>query len=595
MNRKLLAVLALALLVRLAAFSGYVGQPDEITNVEIVEEILEGSWPRYEDRILEMIFPTRIGYVGVQAALVGLLGVSDGSFTLYSLLSSLGTVWVAFLLGRLWLGERGGLWASLLMAFFPLDIIFATKISGDPSLSFHCALSVLFFFRAREARSRRTAALNGFLAGCVVGFAYLHKVTAGYTAVFFAVVGLADMIRNRRVMVRYLALGLGFALLFLVEMGFQSRVNQDPLYRWKVLGKQSESQELRAGLHAEERLNGWKDDVKRVCWTFPVRSLFSLRLGFHFWFVFPAVVYGLLFRRKDLWGPLLWWGLLALLLNLSTLGGVRLPFYARQVYPIIVPGVILVAALFLRIENAQALRSPGFRKALLLLSAAAALLCLAVGVGLSAYQERLIPFVARLYASADRVVVSDEIVAWFLSFSFRYAIASAFATAAFLAAVFAAGRFRERAGSRTWAGTALAAVLAGFLALTSVSCAYMVNRGMPNFRLEKDAWRVLADAPPGTVYADWYTKKMLDFYMGFPDPSRVVEFRDADLDRLRDGYLVYNAFRRDLEKRFRSVAGDYRKDDPYLYSYEGVDAAIREDWEAAARVRGGQILIYRIP
>ena len=351
MNRKLLAVLVLALLVRIFTFAGYVGQPDEITNVEIVQEILDGSWPKYQDRIVQMVFPTRIGYLGVNSALVGLLGVSDVSYTLYSLLSSLGTILVVFLLGRKWLGEKGALWAALLFAFFPLDIIFSSKISGDPSLTFFCALSVLLFFHAQDRPSRGQRAMIMFLSGCVVGFAYLHKVTAAYICIFFAVIGLVDMIRKRRLMGRYVGLALGFCLIFLVEMGFQYRVNQDPLYRWNVYIEQSESPELRAGLHAEERLNGWKDDLKRLCWTFPVRSLFSLRLGFFYWFIFPAVVYGLLFRRKDLWAPLLWWVLLALLMNLSTWGGGRLPFYSRQLYPLSVPGVILVAAAFLRIQE----------------------------------------------------------------------------------------------------------------------------------------------------------------------------------------------------------------------------------------------------
>jgi len=594
MNRKLLYILALALLVRLLTFAGYVGQPDEITNVEIVQEILGGTWPRYADRIVEMVFPTRIGYLGVQAALVGLLGVSDVSYTLYSLLCSLGTVWVTFLLGRRWLGERGGFWAALLFAFFPLDIIFSTKISGDPPLTFLCALSVLLFFRAQDRPSPGGRALTGFLAGCVVGFAYLHKVTAGYTCLFFAVVGLADMIRNRRVMRRHVALALGFVLLFLLEMGFQFHVNQDPLYRWKVFAKQSESPELRAGLHAEERMNGWRDDLTRLCWTFPVRSLFSLRLGFYYWFVFPAVLYGLLFRRKDLWAPLLWWILLALLLNLSTWGGGRLPFYARQVYPITVPGVILVAAALLRIEGWEALRAPGLRKALGVLPAVGAVLSLAVALCLWGFQETLIPFLSRVY-SANRIVVSDEVVAWFLSFFFRYVIVCTLATACFFAGVYLAGWRRERAGSRTWAGTALVVTLAGFLALSSGSFAYVVNRGMPNFQLERDAWKVLRELPPRTVYADWYTKKMLDFYMKFRGPGRVADFRDANLYEIGDGYVVYNAFRRDMEQRFRSAAGDYRKEDPFLYPYDGVDAAMRADWEPLERVRGGLIVIYRIP
>jgi len=594
MNRKLLAVLALALLVRVFTFAGYVGQPDEITNVEMVQEILSGSWPRYEDRIVEMVFPTRIGYLGVNAALVGLLGPSDLSYTLYSLLASLGTLVVVFFLGRRWLGERGAVWAALLFAFFPLDVIFASKVSGDPALTFLCALSVLLFFRAQDLPSRGRRARGMFLAGCVAGLAYLHKVTAGYVCVFFAVIGVAHMLRARRVCWRYGALALGFALLFTVEMGFQLAVNQDPLYRWHVFMRQSESPELRASLHAEERLDGWRDDVKRLCWTFPVRSLFSLRLGLYHWFIFPAVAYALLFRRKDLWAPLLWWFLVAALLNLSTWGGGRLPFYARQLYPVVVPGVILLAAAFAALEQWRALEAPGFRRAMRVLLGAAAAISLAGGVLLSVFRGDLIPLLSRVYA-ANRIKVSEEMVSWFLGFFFRYVIAACFVIACFFAVVWFVARRRERRGGVRWGGTAVAACLAGFLALSSLTFAYLVNRGTPAYGIEKEAFRLLRDLPPGTVYADWYTKKMLDFYLGFRDPDRVKDLREADRAGLRGGYLVYNVFRSDMEKAFRRVEPDYRKDDPFLYAYGELDRVMGDGWPEAGRVRGGQIVIYRIP
>ncbi len=596
MNRKLLGILALALLVRVFTFAGYVAQPDEIVYVEMVQEVLGGTWPRYEgeDLLQEMVFPTRIGYIAVNTALVALLGVSDLSFTLYPLLSSLGTVVVVFLLGRRWLGARGGLWAAFFYALFPLDIIYSTKVFGDPALAFLCALAVLLFFQAQDRPTRGARALTFFAAGCVVGFAYLHKVTAGYTAIFFALIGLVDMVRNRRVMGRYVALALGFGLLFCVEMGFQLRVNQDPLYRWNVFIKQAESLQLRAALHAEERVYGWKDDLKRLCWTFPLRSLFSLRLGFAYWFIFPAVAACLLQRRRDLWAPLLWWVLLALLINLSTWGGGRLPFYVRQLCPLTVPGVILVAAAFLRMEAWSASRAAGLRKALGYLPAGAAAFCLAAGVGLWAFQDTLLPILVRLYAS-NRIVVSDALVAWFFSFYSRHLITSALAAACLFAVLYFLGRRWDRAPSRAWVGGVLVATLAGFFALSSISSAYVVNRGMPSFGLEKDAWRVLRELPPATVYADWYTKKKLDFYMRFKDPDRVVDLRAADLESLRDGYLVYNAFRRDLEKGFRDVLPDYRTDHPYLYPYDEVDAARRADWVLLENVREGQILIYRLP
>jgi 4-amino-4-deoxy-L-arabinose transferase-like glycosyltransferase len=594
MNRKLYWILGLALLVRIFTFGGYVGQPDEITNVEIVQEILGGSWPKYEDRIVEMVFPTRIGYLGVMTGLVGLLGVSELSYTLYSLLSSLATLVVVFLLGRRWLGEKGGLWAALLFSFFPLDLIFATKISSDPPLTFFCTLSVYLFFKADEKLPRGRRALTGFLAGCAIGFALLHKVTAGYVCIFFAVVGVVDMIRRRRVMVRYVALALGFLLLEVVEMGFQYHVNQDPLYQWHVYDKQAQSTELRTGLHAEERVNGWKDDVKRLCWTFPLRSLVSLHLGLYYWLIFPAVGYALLFRRKDLWAPLVWWILVALLLNLSTWGGGRLPFYSRQLFPLTVPGVILLAAAFLRVQERENPSSPAVRKSFQVLLAVLSLVSLAGAVCFRVFQGDLIPLFARFYSS-KHVVVPEKIVVWFLEFFFPYMIVSALVMACFFVAMSWVARRRESSGNRTWPARVLGMTVMGFLAISSVSFAYLTNRGIPDYKIEKAAWEILRELPPKTIYADWYTKKMLDFHSDFRDPGRVVDFRDVSLKDVRDGYLVYNAFRKDMEKRLHDVAVQYKGGDSYLYPYDSVDEAVREDWEVVGKVRDGLIIVYRIP
>ncbi len=454
MNGKLLMILALALLVRVFTFCGYVGQPDEITNVGIVQEVLNGTWPKYEDSIVEMVFPTRIGYVAVTSGLVGLFGVSDFSFTLYSLISSLLTLVIVFLLGRRWLGEKGGYWAALLAAFFPMDIIFSTKIASDPPLTLLCSLSVLLFFSADDGVPRGRRALLSLLAGCVIGFAYLHKVTAGYICIFFALIGIVDMIRRRRIMARYAALALGFVLLFLVEMGFQHTVNQDAFYRWKVYNKQAASTELRTGLHVDGREHGWQDDVKRLFWTFPMRSLVSLRLGFYYWFIFPAVGYCLLYRRKDLWAPLLWWFLVAVLLNLSTIGGARLPFYARQLYSIIVPGCILLAAAFLRLQAWPALEAPGIRKAFRVLLPLLVFFALAGGAVLRAFQNDLIPAMARFYSSWHDFV-PEEVVEWFLEFFFRYMIISALVLGCFFLVMGFKARRRERAGSETWVGMIL--------------------------------------------------------------------------------------------------------------------------------------------
>ena len=587
---RLAVILLVALGVRLFTFCGHAGQPDEITIVEMVREVVDGTWPVYEDRIVEKVFPTRIGYVAVTSALVGLLGVSDVSYTLYSLAASLGTIVLVFLLGRRWIGEQGGLWAALLYAFLPLDIIYATKISSDPPLVFFSTLSVTLFFSADDGLTRRRRSLVAFLAGCVVGFAYLHKVTAGYFCVFFALVGVVDMVRRRRLMLRYVMLALGFFTVFAGEMAFQGHVNHAPLYRWHVYAEQARSHELIEGLHAEERLNGWKDDVKRLCWTFPLRSLVSLRQGFTYWFIFPAVGYCLLFRRRELWAPLLWWLFLALILNLSTVDGKRLPFYARQLYVITVPGTILLSAALMRLRRWPPLRVPAARKALLLALVAASVLSLSGFVCLVVFRGDLIPGMASFYAS-KHTVIPEAFVAWGLNIFFLYGMAAAMGVSCVFLAMSLVARNRERAGQTAWPGRVVSMTVLGLLAVTSVTFASASNRGVP--RVEREAYEALCDLPPGTVYADWFTKKMLDFYSGLPGESRIVLFDEMDPAPREGAFLVYNTFRKNMREDLSDLTSQVQRTDKYLYSYQDVDRTLATGWTVVFQGKDDLVRIYR--
>jgi len=592
----LLVLLLVALCARLLVFRGYSAIHDEIVVVQSINEILKGSWPVFEGMILEMVFPTRIAFLGITAGLVKLFGFSDFSVTLYPLCFSVLTVLLVYLLAKRFLEEEGALLAAFLYAFFPLDIIFATKLYSESVLNFFCTLSFLLFLTAEDDLPERKRFLLSFLAGLVVGFAYLHKVTAGYFCVMFALIGVVNMFRKRRILWRYAFLALGFLTVFCFEMGFHTLVNDDPLYRWNVYLTQANSEELRS-TYGEDR-TGIMSDFKRLFWTFPIHTLISIRLGFFYWFIFPALIYCLVRKPRTLWPLLLWWCLVAAFFNLSTVKGGRILFYVRQTFPISVPGVILLSAALTGLKHASFLTSRNARKTLSLALAVLALVSLSGVLALVLFKDDIVSAMAHVYSLKNTVPFDSSMVEWVLNIYLKYIRFAGLLLSLFLLGLFVSARRSEGRGQIGWPTQTLVRGIAGFLAIAAISVALSENRGLKN--AEKESYRILSELPRKPIYSDWYTKQVLDFHFGFREDRNVVDVRNARLHEAKDAYLVYNVFHKMISERIKSVVTEKTtlknsQFKQYYYAYEDVDAARTESWKILETLNNGMLLIYHIP
>jgi hypothetical protein len=99
---------------------------------------------------------------------------------------SLGGVVVLFLIGRRLFGDRVGLYAALLLAVFPGDVLFATQLMPDIGVPFFLGLSVLLFLKGESASGSREATRYYGLCGVAVAGAFLCRVTAVYHLLFYA-------------------------------------------------------------------------------------------------------------------------------------------------------------------------------------------------------------------------------------------------------------------------------------------------------------------------------------------------------------------------------------------------------------------------
>ncbi len=206
----LLLILGFALTLRMIFFLG-LWAADDFTYCRFVGQILNGE--RYfspESEFRSLRWPTILPVV----LSFGLLGVSEGAAVWGSLAYSLGGIVILFWIGRRLFGERVGLYAALLLAVFPADVLFATQLMPDIAISFFMGLSVFFFLKGEAAADRREALwFYGFCGLAMLG-AFLCRVTAVYHFFFFICFLFSRRRLERGAWLTFGAFGVALGLLY---------------------------------------------------------------------------------------------------------------------------------------------------------------------------------------------------------------------------------------------------------------------------------------------------------------------------------------------------------------------------------------------
>ncbi|MFH0861369.1 MAG: glycosyltransferase family 39 protein [Candidatus Altiarchaeota archaeon] len=179
----ILVILALALALRLYFFLG-LNLNDDLVYVNFAHQIAEGKF-----RLQSYIFSVRLLMNYPIGLFFILFGANDYSAAAYILLTSMGSIVVAYYLGKVLFNENVGLVAALLMSFFPIEVAYATTIVPDVPVAFYMGLSVLLFILAERKDDIRYA----YLAGVMIGFGGLVK---NLSYVIFAFLGSYFVFRS---------------------------------------------------------------------------------------------------------------------------------------------------------------------------------------------------------------------------------------------------------------------------------------------------------------------------------------------------------------------------------------------------------------
>jgi hypothetical protein len=195
-------------------------------------QVLEGEFhPNcFADFRYGLIYPAAFSFC--------LFGVSLASFSLYPLLCSMGSLLLAYAIGKRVGGPAVGLVALLVLAVWPLEIYIAGRGEWpDGPQAFFASLGLYLLLVARDRETTRPRIVFGLLAGVALGLSCLVKVTTLFLLPAIIIYAVCD----RRVRLASLALLGGMAAPFLTEVAVDYHLTGDPLARVKCMAELSGS------------------------------------------------------------------------------------------------------------------------------------------------------------------------------------------------------------------------------------------------------------------------------------------------------------------------------------------------------------------
>ena len=341
-NKYLILILIFALSLRLAFFTG-ADHSDSLLYYTYANEAAAGNF-----HLTQNHFSSRIGLIYPQALIYQIFGVNDFTSNALSLIISLAGIILIFYFGKLLFSEKAGVIAAFLLSFFPLDVIFSTRLLPDFPSAFFMALAAFFLLKG-EKETKKSYYL---LSGLSWGIAYLIKEVSIIFALFYLLYALYKGLYRKKFYKYYkyyFLIIIGLGLFLLVEFWHAYALTGNPLFRHA----QIESEEVTYLIQTYSNYFTPAGMLSRLFLHWPFLMIHDLHYGLFFIFIFLAFVY-FIFNRKENSNLLLIWIIpLMLYLNFGTLSiknYIPIPITVKFLSIIMFPSILLLAQ-FLSLEE----------------------------------------------------------------------------------------------------------------------------------------------------------------------------------------------------------------------------------------------------
>ncbi|MGB8273748.1 MAG: glycosyltransferase family 39 protein [Alphaproteobacteria bacterium] len=330
-------IYVLAVALRLYSFGGIAGA-DDVSIAGIALDTIESGF-----KLPNSHYALRIALTLPLAGVFSVFGVGDWQFALLPFVSNLAGIGLAFAIGRRLCGDAAGLLAALLLALFPLNVVFATQLFPDGPLGVAVAASFYLALRIKDSDHPYAWAAA---SGLMWGLAYFIKIEAIFVGAVYLAMAAWDRRNWRPVFLVILVFGAVVAaenLIYLLRTGIW-------LYQIHVIRGIK-------GVLSTEYAGG-------QLWVFPKSWFVTFYdFGLYYYFLAAAAVWTVATRQRRLYLPLVWVGIYLLWLQFGAN-----PFSAhyspkshldRYCDMVSIPVAILVAGLLVRLAARSRLAAYG--------------------------------------------------------------------------------------------------------------------------------------------------------------------------------------------------------------------------------------------
>jgi len=274
-------IFAVAIGLRLFAFVGIAGS-DDLAIASLAQRLVEtGPW------VPKGHYEARVGLIYPLGLIYALFGVGEWQTVLLSSIAAIFSVWLAFLIGRQACNVRVGLFAALVIAVFPLDVVAATQLMPDLPLGTLLAAAFYFSMRSLDSETPRAYAIA---AGLLWGYAYLVKIEAVFLGLPLLLVALLNFSKWRS----FAFVFLSALAVFLLESLFYWAAGGEPVQRL-------------AAVQSTGSLGTTPEYSGTQLWVFPKSWFVTFYYyGVHYYLLFAALVWVAVGRVRSLYPVALW-------------------------------------------------------------------------------------------------------------------------------------------------------------------------------------------------------------------------------------------------------------------------------------------------
>jgi len=234
-------ILLLAVALRLMFFVGFIGDyGEENFYLQDALDVKDGKYfanfdyLKYKNKdaktdIMET-FKFRPLVYFPSGLLMRLFGVSDFTLSLWFIICSAGAIFLTYCVGTALYDRTTGCIASLILAFFPFDIIMSSRINVDQVVSLFFLLAIFIIISCSKEPKVSSYRFRFFLAGITLGVAYLAKIV-----VLTLLPCLIILIIVRAQKKDIIPFVLGFLIIFGLETLLYYQLTGIPLLHYKTV------------------------------------------------------------------------------------------------------------------------------------------------------------------------------------------------------------------------------------------------------------------------------------------------------------------------------------------------------------------------